>query len=73
MIYRQQLAAMPLFAGLAPERIDRLCAQLTEQRLAPGEVLVREGDPGRGFCILIEGSLQICRIQTKRRSMIDVN
>ena len=62
MIYRQQLAAMPLFAGLAPERIDRLCAQLTEQRLAPGEVLVREGDPGRGFCILIEGSLQITKL-----------
>ena len=52
---------MPLFAGLSDERLDWVCRRLTDLLLAPNEALVHEGDEGRGFHILIEGSLLITK------------
>ncbi|MEO8039297.1 MAG: ATP-binding protein [Betaproteobacteria bacterium] len=61
MIELARLQAMPLFADLSEERLDWVCRQLTDLRLAPDEALVREGDAGRGFFVLIEGALQVSK------------
>lgn len=52
---------MPLFSELSDERMKWLCRKLTDLQLAPGEFLVKEGEPGKGFHVLIEGALQITK------------
>jgi signal transduction histidine kinase len=61
VIALERLRAMPLFAGLSDERLDRVCRRLAELTLAPDETLVREGEAGRGFFVLIEGALLITK------------
>ncbi|MBL8539951.1 MAG: cyclic nucleotide-binding domain-containing protein, partial [Betaproteobacteria bacterium] len=48
---------MPLFADLSDDCMRWVCSQLVEVTLAPGEALVTEGDPVRGFFILVEGGI----------------
>ena len=38
-----------------------LTAGLPEIRLAPGDVVVREGDPGAGLWVLVSGTLQVSK------------
>ncbi len=42
----EQLRAVPLFSELPEEDIEGLCAGTEEVRLAAGELLFSEGDPG---------------------------
>ena len=65
MIRLDMLREMPLFAALSEERMRWVCSQLEEVILAPGEVLMRRGEPSRGFFILLEGEIQVD--QTQRR------
>lgn len=57
MIPLDRLRAMPLFADLSDDCMRWVCSQLVEVTLAPGEALVQEGDPARGFFILVEGGI----------------
>ena len=62
MIPLVKLREMPLFAALSEERMRWVCSQLEEVKLAPGEVLVAEGQPSRGFFILLEGEIQATKL-----------
>ena len=62
MIPLVKLREMPLFAALSEERMRWVCGQLEEVKLAPGEVLVAEGQPSRGFFILLEGEIQATKL-----------
>jgi signal transduction histidine kinase len=55
------LRAMPLFADLSEERTQWLCASLAEVRLRRGEVLVAEGEPSKGFFVLLEGEMLVSK------------
>lgn len=61
MIDLARLRQMPLFAELPPEREKWLCDNVTDLSLAPGEVLVSEGEPAKGFFILLEGEILVTR------------
>ena len=61
MIPLDLLRAMPLFADLSDECMRWMCSELTEVTLAPGEVLVAEGEPSRGFFILLEGEMNVLK------------
>lgn len=61
MIPLDLLRAMPLFADLSDDCMRWVCAQLTEVKLAPGEVLLAEGEPSRGFFILFEGEMDVLK------------
>ncbi|MEO1295571.1 MAG: ATP-binding protein [Cyanobacteria bacterium J06636_16] len=52
---------MKPFQTLPPDRIDWICDRTEHIRLAPGEVLVREGDPSKGFFIQLSGQITITR------------
>src|SRR5262245_21299437 len=53
------LAAVPLFAGLPPERMARLAAGASMHHLQAGEWLFHQGDPGDSLYVVTAGSVDI--------------
>ncbi|HTO99084.1 MAG TPA: cyclic nucleotide-binding domain-containing protein [Myxococcales bacterium] len=50
---------VPLFDDLSQEAFVALVNRLGYQRHAPGDLIIREGDPGRSFYIIVEGRVRI--------------
>jgi CRP-like cAMP-binding protein len=50
---------VPLFDDLSQEAFVALVNRLGYHRHEPGHVIIREGDPGRSFYIIIEGRVRI--------------
>jgi len=55
------LARSPVFAGLSRRLLGRLVAALFEKAYAPADIVFREGDPGKGLFVVLEGSVVITR------------
>jgi CRP-like cAMP-binding protein len=52
---RERLGAIPLFAGLSDEQLDRLVAATSEFDAPAGQALIERGKPGSGIFVLEEG------------------
>ena len=61
MLCSQELLKLELFQKLEAERLNWICDRATEINLPKGEALVEEGDPHRGFFILVSGTMGITR------------
>ena len=61
MLCSKALLQMKPFQALPSERIDWICDRAEHIQLAPGEVLVREGDRPRGFFMQIRGQITVSR------------
>lgn len=57
----QQLAAVPLFAGLPPGMLDHLAEVSRVRQFPRGQILFSEGDPGDYLVVLTEGQLRVSR------------
>jgi len=55
------LSQAPLFASLPRDEVERLAASLRRLDLAAGDVLLREGEPGNHFYLIISGELEIIK------------
>ncbi len=55
------LAAVPLFAGLAPVELAGIRDVATDVTLAAGEVLIAEGDAGDALYLVLEGELAVTK------------
>ena len=55
------LRAIPLFAGLSPQALERVAGVMTEFDAAPGQVLIQQGQPGSGLLIVEEGTVAVER------------
>ena len=64
-----QLRAVPLLRGLAEERFDWLARHADEVVLAPGDTLLRQGEKGCGFFIILEGDLLLLHEQGAQESI----
>src|SRR5437763_546559 len=53
------LARTPLFCQLSRIELAKMAGELVEQEFAPGQVIVREGDPGDGYYILKSGEARV--------------
>ncbi|MGZ6125873.1 MAG: cyclic nucleotide-binding domain-containing protein, partial [Myxococcales bacterium] len=53
---------VPLFDDLSQDAFVALVNRLRYQRHAPGDLIIREGDPGRSFFIIVEGRVRIYKI-----------
>ena len=62
MLCVEELLKLELFQQLPESRLNWLCDRSTEIKLAKGVILVREGDPHRGFFILVAGTMSITRL-----------
>jgi CRP-like cAMP-binding protein len=56
---RDALAQVPLFSGLAPRYLKRLADLTEEQRYMEGATIVREGDVGDTFYVILEGEAKV--------------
>lgn len=55
------VSTVPLFAGLSKKELSQVASLADELDFKAGKVLIREGDPGREFFILVEGAAEISR------------
>jgi CRP/FNR family transcriptional regulator, cyclic AMP receptor protein len=55
------LRRVPLFAGCSKKELARIAIVADEIDFRPGKTLIREGEPGREFFVLVDGSAQISR------------
>jgi CRP/FNR family transcriptional regulator, cyclic AMP receptor protein len=63
------LKRVPLFAGCSKAELRELALVADELDLREGRTLVREGQPGREFFVLVEGSVRVSR---KGRKLSDL-
>ena len=54
-------ARVPLFGDLSREAFIQLTTRLRFVRAAPGDVLIREGEAGRTFCIVVSGKVKVVK------------
>ncbi|MGZ6950471.1 MAG: GNAT family N-acetyltransferase [Acidimicrobiia bacterium] len=59
------LADLELLAGATADELQALDARLEPRHYAPGEDLLVEGDPGRHFVILLDGTVTVTRAETR--------
>ena len=55
------LKSVDVLSGIPTEALARLAADAKELRVAPGDVLHREGDEDRGTFLVIEGEIELRR------------
>lgn len=53
----ERLAAIPLFADLEEDRLKALAGQFVTERYKAGETVLREGQPGQRFFIIVRGKV----------------
>jgi CRP/FNR family transcriptional regulator, cyclic AMP receptor protein len=53
------LKRIPLFSGCNKSELAAIAMIVDEIDLPAGKVLIREGDPGREFLILVEGTVEV--------------
>jgi CRP-like cAMP-binding protein len=55
------LKRVPLFAGCSKRSLNEIAKIADEIDLAAGKELIREGDPGRQFFVLLDGAADVRR------------
>ena len=55
------LAKVPLFQGLKDRQILRLADRMVERNYAAGDMIVKQGQGGEGFYVLISGKAEATR------------
>ncbi len=59
-----------LLAGLPGEHLSKLASRLEREEVAPGEMIVREGDPGERFYVVLSGMLNVSQKALGERRML---
>jgi CRP-like cAMP-binding protein len=55
------ISEVPLFAGLSKRELSQIASIADEIDFKPGKVLIREGERGREFFVLLEGEAAVAR------------
>jgi len=55
------IARVPLFAGLSKRELGQVASLADEIDLPAGKLLIREGERGREFFVLLEGEAEVTR------------
>ncbi|HYL40227.1 MAG TPA: cyclic nucleotide-binding domain-containing protein [Candidatus Binatus sp.] len=64
------LRAVPLFAELDDRSLQAIATLAREQSPVAGTVLMREGEPGETFLVIVEGTVRVEQAGREVRSMI---
>ena len=68
---KELLRKSPLFTGLDEEDLERLYDSARRIRLAPGDVLMTEGEDGDAAYLAIEGMFEVTKHSGDREYVID--
>lgn len=55
----RSLDSIPLFSGIPAEELVSVLTAVRPRRVAPGEVVVREGEPGDTLYLIVQGTLRV--------------
>jgi CRP-like cAMP-binding protein len=64
------LRAAPLFAGLDDDAYAALARRVTDTKIARGDDVFREGDPGHALYVVLDGKVKICRAAADGRENV---
>lgn len=67
---QHELARIELLAGLPGETVGRLARRMEREEVAPGTVLVREGDTDDRFYVVLAGILAVSQRDLGARSLL---
>ena len=65
-----ELARVELLAGLPGETLARLGERMERRQLAPGERVVREGEGGDRFYVVLAGMLRAAQAERGERALL---
>ncbi|MDQ7850528.1 MAG: cyclic nucleotide-binding domain-containing protein [Armatimonadota bacterium] len=57
--YVQYLQNVPIFSSLSAGELEAVTRSLKERTYEPGALIVRQGDPGIGFFLIVEGRVEV--------------
>ena len=63
------LDELPLFEGLSKRHLRRIAKLARTRRFASGSAMVRAGDPGRAFYVLLDGNAKVRRPDGRSRRL----
>lgn len=66
----QELAELPLFAGIAPEVVEALARRGVEVRFAANEVIFLAGSEPRGWFVVLGGLVRVVRGSRARQHVV---
>jgi signal transduction histidine kinase/predicted CoA-binding protein len=66
------LKKVPLFADLPEDDLERLCAKVTEEHIAAGEILITEGEIGENAYVIMSGEIEILKESGGRTVLLAV-
>ncbi len=55
------MKAVPLFSGCSKAELQKIAALADELDLADGATLIREGERGREFIVIVDGTVRVSR------------
>jgi len=70
MIDVATIRRVPLFRDFADDEAAAVAATVTDRHYGKHQFVVREGDPGDTFFLLVKGSVSVCRIAPDGRETI---
>ena len=65
-----ELSSVPLLAELPGTRLTELATRMSREELAPGTPIVREGEPGDRFYVLLSGMAQVVQQSLGERRVL---
>ncbi|MBI2123110.1 MAG: cyclic nucleotide-binding domain-containing protein [Armatimonadetes bacterium] len=60
---------MPIFSALPPKELEWISRSMKERVYEPGAVIVKQGDPGVGFFLVADGTVEVTHDGHKLREM----
>jgi CRP/FNR family transcriptional activator FtrB len=63
---------LPLFAQLSASNLRKLLGDATFEQVAPGAILMRQGDVPRRLCIVVQGSVELFAAWNARETTLQV-
>lgn len=65
-----ELSRIGLLAGLPGELLSKIAARLEREEVAPGELVVRQGEPGDRFYIVLSGLFDVRQEERGTRRLL---
>ena len=64
------ISTIPLFNGLPEDQLEAIKKIAIEKQINKGEIVVSEGDEGKGFFVIVEGRVKVFKVSAEGKEQI---
>jgi CRP/FNR family transcriptional regulator len=64
------ISTIPLFNGLPEDQLEAIKKIAIEKQFNKGEIVVAEGDEGKGFFVIVEGRVKVFKVSAEGKEQI---